>query len=98
MEPKQYGTENGITSGIIGIVETLLHIQNDKFESSEKYLVFSVAVPATRGRRGRGPPVRGRPGVGGGDVGGGAGRPRLAAVAVLAAGPVLLLGKEGLEI
>ena len=62
-----------------------------------KYLVFVVAVPATRGGRGRGPPVRGPccPGVGRGDVGGGAGRPRLAAVAVLAAGPVLLLGKEG---
>ena len=99
MEPNQYGTENGITSGIIGIVETLSHIQNDKFEFSEKYLVFRVAVPATRGGRGRGPPVRGPcPGVGRGDVGGGAGRPRLAAVAVLAAGPVLLLGKDGLKI
>ena len=56
-----------------------------------------LAVPATRGGRGRGPPVRGRPcpGVGRGDVGGGAGRPRLAAVAVLAAGPVLLLGRKG---
>ena len=41
---------------------------------------------------------RPRPGIGRGDVGGGAGRPRLAAVAVLAAGPVLLLGKDALEI
>ena len=33
MEPNQYGTENGITSGIIGIVETLTHIQNEWSEN-----------------------------------------------------------------
>ena len=57
--------------------------------------LLRITVPPTRGRRRRCPPVRSSSGVGRSDVGGSAGGPRLATVAVLAAGPVLLLRGDG---